>query len=617
MKRIIFLLLSSLIYIIPVQSQKLSDTLTLDEVVVTGMRVEVSRKNTPLNVSVVPRERIDEIEESAILPLLSRTVPGVFVNQRGVTGFGRDGDSSAGNISIRGVGGSPNAQVLVLVDGHPQYMGIFGHPLPNNYVASDLERVEIIRGPASILYGSNAMGGVINLITRKQKEDGVSGSMRFGYGSFNTRKLMTNTGFKKGKFDFFVSYNHDDTEGHRKDMDFRIDNSYIKAGYQLTDHFKLTADFNIADMKSLDPGREGENVDVFVANMVRGKTSISLSNRYKRTEGALFAFYNYGDHDFSDGWMSDDENYGISFYQGFRPFESTLLTLGLDHKIYGGRGNSAFPPTYADQWITVDETGGYLIAQQELLQKKLILNGGMRYQQNSIYGSEWIPQGGLTFHVNDNVSLKASASEGFRSPTIMELYLFAPNQELQPEHSYNYDVSVETGFPGTGLRAELTFFMVEGDNIIENLPNPEPPPMFKRVNTGSFSHKGFEFESSYKGIKNMYLDVNYSYLNMDKPRLAAPEHQLFAGANYRIGDFLLALQANYIGGLFVVTPDPENNTEGMTENYFMLNASAKYFLRKDVEFFLSGKNLFNTEYQIDLGYPMPGINFMGGVGIKF
>ncbi|MFW6290090.1 MAG: TonB-dependent receptor plug domain-containing protein, partial [Mariniphaga sp.] len=146
------------------------DTVKIDEVIVTGSRVEVARRNVPLTVSTVERSQIERSNESAILPVLSRRIPGLFVTERGVTGFGV-GTGSAGQISMRGVGGTaPNTQVLVLIDGHPQFQGLFGHPLPDAYVSSDVEKVEVIRGPASILYGSNAMGGVINIITREQQQ---------------------------------------------------------------------------------------------------------------------------------------------------------------------------------------------------------------------------------------------------------------------------------------------------------------------------------------------------------------------------------------------------------------------------------------------------------------
>jgi outer membrane receptor protein involved in Fe transport len=148
--------------------QSLEDTLTIDEVVVTGSKIEVARKNIPLTVSQVPREIFEQAPESALLPVLSEEVPGLFITERGVTGFGV-ATGAAGQLNMRGLGGNPTTQVLILLDGHPQFMGLMGHHLPDAYVSSDAERVEVIRGPASFLYGSNAFGGVINIITKKQR----------------------------------------------------------------------------------------------------------------------------------------------------------------------------------------------------------------------------------------------------------------------------------------------------------------------------------------------------------------------------------------------------------------------------------------------------------------
>ena len=96
---------------------------------------------------------------------------------------------AAGGMSIRGVGGAPTAGVLVLINGHPQYMGLMGHPLADSYQSLMTERVEVVRGPASMLYGSNAMGGVINIITKKQEVDGANGSAQVMYGSHNTLNI--------------------------------------------------------------------------------------------------------------------------------------------------------------------------------------------------------------------------------------------------------------------------------------------------------------------------------------------------------------------------------------------------------------------------------------------
>ena len=132
----------------------LKDTLDIQEVVVTATKTRVNKNNTPLSISVVTRQEIERSSESALLPVLSQRVPGLFVTQRGITGFGVS-TGSAGTVNIRGVG-SGN-KVLMLFDGQPQWAGIYGHSLPDTYVASDVDKVEVIRGPGSLLYGSNAM----------------------------------------------------------------------------------------------------------------------------------------------------------------------------------------------------------------------------------------------------------------------------------------------------------------------------------------------------------------------------------------------------------------------------------------------------------------------------
>ena len=132
----------------------LKDTLDIQEVVVTATKTRVNKNNTPLSISVVTRQEIERSSESALLPVLSQRVPGLFVTQRGITGFGVS-TGSAGTVNIRGVG-SGN-KVFMLFDGQPQWAGIYGHSLPDTYVASDVDKVEVIRGPGSLLYGSNAM----------------------------------------------------------------------------------------------------------------------------------------------------------------------------------------------------------------------------------------------------------------------------------------------------------------------------------------------------------------------------------------------------------------------------------------------------------------------------
>ena len=223
--------------------RSLSDTLEIEQVVVTANKTLVNKNNIPLSVSVITREEIDKSSESALLPVLSQRVPGLFVTQKGITGFGVS-NGGAGAVNIRGVGAGN--KVLMLFDGQPQWAGVFGHSLPDTYVASDVDRVEVIRGPGSLLYGSNAMGGVVNIITRSQHEEGVTTHARIMYGSYNTQKYMVNNGVKLGKFNSFFSINHDRTDGHRPNSQFNITNGFGKLGYNINNHFSVMGDVTLA-----------------------------------------------------------------------------------------------------------------------------------------------------------------------------------------------------------------------------------------------------------------------------------------------------------------------------------------------------------------------------------
>lgn len=102
---------------------------------------------------------------------------------------------------------------MVLIDGHPQYMGLMGHPIADAYQSLMAERVEVLRGPASVLYGSNAMGGVINIVTRQLHEEGVKTNINLGYGSFNTLQSEVTNRIRKGGFTSLISGSYNRTDG--------------------------------------------------------------------------------------------------------------------------------------------------------------------------------------------------------------------------------------------------------------------------------------------------------------------------------------------------------------------------------------------------------------------
>lgn len=615
----------------PVEPLGIDSLINLQGVVVSANKIQVNRNSVPLSISVIDREEIEASSESALLPVLSQRVPGLFVTQKGITGFGVN-DGSAGTVNIRGVG--QGNKVLMLFDGQPQWAGIFGHALPDTYVASDVERVEVIRGPGSLMYGSNAMGGVVNIITRHHKQEGRRTQARIMYGSYNTQKYMVNNGYNIGNFSSFISLNHDRTDGHRPNSKFHITNGFANLGYKINEHYRVTGDLSLAKFKTQNPGEIDAPVLDYLVDVLRGTTSFALENHHEKTSGALRVFYNWGNHEVNDGYepggtprsylfRSDDHNTGVLLYQSFRLVEGNTFTAGIDYKNWGGHAWNDSINGKKGELIdkSVNEVAGYVIMQQDLIDM-LSINAGVRYEHNSVFGGEWVPQAGLTVRPFEGNVIRASFSKGFRSPNIREMYMWgAANDELKPENMLNYEVAVGQSFLDGRLYGEVTAFFIDGKNMIESVsvvPGQTYP--MKNRNVGTFTNKGIELEGRYQILRNLSMDMNYSYLHTSKALLAAPAHKLNVGATYSPGRFTFNANVQSVYDLYVRLENPANKISEVKENYTVLNARAAYRFGsrdKGLNLFVKGENLTATRYTINYGFPMPKAVFMGGIDVTF
>lgn len=615
----------------PVEPLGIDSLINLQGVVVSANKIQVNRNSVPLSISVIDREEIEASSESALLPVLSQRVPGLFVTQKGITGFGVN-DGSAGTVNIRGVG--QGNKVLMLFDGQPQWAGIFGHALPDTYVASDVERVEVIRGPGSLMYGSNAMGGVVNIITRHHKQEGRRTQARIMYGSYNTQKYMVNNGYNIGNFSSFISLNHDRTDGHRPNSKFHITNGFANLGYKINEHYRVTGDLSLAKFKTQNPGEIDAPVLDYLVDVLRGTTSFALENHHEKTSGALRVFYNWGNHEVNDGYKpggtprsylfrSDDHNTGVLLYQSFRLVEGNTFTAGIDYKNWGGHAWNDSINGKKGELIdkSVNEVAGYVIMQQDLFDI-LSINAGVRYEHNSVFGGEWVPQAGLTVRPFEGNVIRTSFSKGFRSPNIREMYMWgAANDELKPENMLNYEVAVGQSFLDGRLYGEVTAFFIDGKNMIESVsvvPGQTYP--MKNRNVGTFTNKGIELEGRYQILRNLSMDMNYSYLHTSKALLAAPAHKLNVGATYSPGRFTFNANVQSVYDLYVRLENPANKISEVKENYTVLNARAAYRFGsrdKGLNLFVKGENLTATRYTINYGFPMPKAVFMGGIDVTF
>ena len=598
---------------------------TIGEVVVTGTRNETDVRHLPMTVSVVNREQIELRNDPSLLPLLTEYIPGLFTTSRGLMGYGVSG-GAAGGMSLRGIGGAPQAGLpttgmLVLIDGHPQYMGLMGHPISDAYQSLLAERVEVLRGPASVLYGSNAMGGVINIVTRKMQQDGIRTHANAGYGSYNTLQSEVTNRIRKGGFTSIVSGSYNRTDGHRTDMEFEQYGGYVKLGYEISNAWNVWADVNLTHFNASNPGEVSNPLLDNDQRITRGMTSFALANNYVKTSGALSFFYNWGRHWINDGYHpnaepldyrfhSRDKMLGVSWYQSVQLFEGNRLTAGFDYFHFGGEAwNKTLAGernTQADK--TQDDVAGYIDFRQSL-GDWLTFDMGLRVDHHSQVGTEWVPQVGLSFHLPENSEVKLMAGKGFRYPTIREMYMFRPaNPDLKPERLWSYELSFAQRLLDGRLSYGVNVFYIDGENLIMRMPIDGRP---LNVNTGKIENAGVEAQVAYRMIPAWSVDANYSYLHMDNPVLASPEHKLYVGTAFSKGRWNVSTGLQYVAGLYKKL-DPEE-----TEDFLLWNVRGTFRVLDGFDVWVKGENLLAQKYEINAGFPMPKATVMAGVNIKF
>ena len=605
----------------------------IGEVVVTGTRHETDIRHLSQTVSVVGREAIESAFQPSLLPILTEQVPGLFATARGVMGYGVS-DGAAGGLSLRGLSGG-SGRLMVLIDGHPQYMGLMGHPIADAYQSLMAERVEVLRGPASTLYGSNAMGGVVNIVTRRMREEGVKTGVNIGYGSYNTLETELTNRIRAGRFTSVVSGSYNRTDGHRADMGFEQYGGYAKLGYEISRAWSVRADANVTHFNASQPGTVTNPMLDADQRITRGMTSLAVENDYGKTSGALSVFYNWGRHRINDGYTADpddandpkayrfnsrDDMTGVSWYQSAQLFRGNRLTAGVDYYRFGGEAWNKYVEgdrrgersDIADK--TQHEVAGYVDFRQHI-GRWLTFDAGVRIDRHSHVGTEWVPQAGMSFHLPRAAELKISASKGFRYPTIREMYMFPPqNPDLKPERMWNYELSFSQRLSGGRFAYGVNLFRIDGENLIVAVPREGATPLNR--NTGRIGNTGVEAQAAWRIAPAWSAEANYSFLHMENPVPAAPEHKLYAGGVFSKGRWMVSTGVQYVAGLYT---EVKINGKGnfRTENFVLWNVRASFRAAKRLGIWARGENLLAQRYEINAGYPMPRATAAAGININF
>ena len=608
-------------------AEELQDSVALANVTVTGVRSASDVRQLPFTITTIGKDVLRENYRLNILPTLMEQVPGLTVTSRGMLGYGVS-TGAAGGMTMRGVSSSAG-QVMVLIDGHPQYNGIYGHSIADSYYTMMAERVEVLRGPASLLYGSNAMGGVINIVTDEAGVgDKVETMVNVGAGSWGTIQAEAMNRLRKGKFFSSVGGQYARSDNHRPNMGFEQYGGFLKLGYDFSEHWKLMGDASVTHFNASNPG----TVTVpKISNdqwITRIAANVVLEHNFDRVKGAVSVYDNFGIHKIDDGYntnggkpqtdlfRSKDALAGVSWYETITAWEGAKWTLGVDYQhIYG---KAWYTDKVTGDVVTTkqrqmqschvhdNEVAGYVQYHQNL-GERWSLDAGLRLDNHSQAGTEWVPQGGIVYRPIENGQIKAMVSKGFRNPTTREMYLYgtANSDSLKAESMMNYELSWHHALKNVNYG--IAAFFIDGKNMIQTVAG-------RNINSGGFINKGLEGDAAWSVTPNLTLMTNHSYVYMHKPIIGAPRYKGYIGARLKYGKWGVLAGLQQLAHLCTEVDAKNGNTY---TNATLLNMTVDYAATKGITLWAKGDNLLAHRYEINKGYVMPRATFMAGVKVKF
>ncbi|MCU0603309.1 MAG: TonB-dependent receptor [Desulfobacterales bacterium] len=645
---------------------------SLPEVVVTGTRTAQEIQKIPSNISVITAADIQRSSAKTAVDLLRR--------EEGVVVRDLLGNGKAAQVDLRGFGETASSNTLVLVDGRRtneiDLSGVDWAQIP----VEQIERIEVLRGPGSVLYGDNATAGVINIITKSP-----SGKLTAGggvtLGSYDRYRVDAQAGGGYGRTAVSFYGSHEDSDGYRDNNDYRADDFGGKAVWDATDRIRLNlsgsyhedsfglpgaltqSEVNADRRQTVNPDDQGSTRDYFV------KAGLDWD---LRTLGQLLADLSYrdrsGDSKFPDAFFPfkndfDTETLGFTpryVLQGNVFDRTNKLIAGVDlyHTQQDNTSYSGFfsplpssPTGLSD--VDRDSVGAYLNNEFYVLDNLLLTLGARReyvkydfdVQDLSAFplaplnesksDSENAYHAGLTFLYGLNSSVFTRVSRSFRFPLVDELVVYdfdtgqiRVNPDLKPQTGTHYELGVRHYFTPK-LRANLTLFRAEiEDEIFFNRP------VFTNENYPKTLHQGIEAGARAEVLKHVAVTGNYTYEKATFERgpyrnetiPAVPYHR--ANVGLRIFDLLpgveLAVDVSYYGSSFAVS-DFENDFEKL-DDYFTLDLKLSYEWEM-FRAFVGVNNLTNEEYSeyAVIGgtplqtnfYPAPERNFVFGLRAAF
>lgn len=576
----------------------------------TGIR-PLSRDRTE-DATTVSGDQLRDATRPSLLSALAAESAGLYVNSTGALHGVANGAS--GGIFLRGLGGSPNSQVLVVEDGVPDYQGIFGHPIPDAYVPALIDEALIEKGGDSVLYGSNAMGGVIALRSRFRMEEGYELASDTAYGSFDTtRETVTLLG-RKDQWDWAGSVHAMSTAGHRSGTAGRLLVGNGAVRNRLSDELSLTLRNKAIHLEGADPGPASHPYANHFYDVWRDNGSFRLEWRHNALRLNITPAFNAGVHRLYDGFRSVDVVAGTRGEVEYRLGRTAEFLVGVDqHHIAGSVENRASLEVIPVNAMNDVSTYGQ-VTLRPIAPMSVVL--GARELYSDRYGSALLYKAGLRWRVCRGLFAHTRLARNFRQPTLRELYLPFPtaNPDLRPEYALNWDAGLS--YLSDHLEGSATLYRTEARDMIRYFG---VWPAAEVVNIDHITFWGFEATVRLKRIGPFCIMGALDRKNVGRFTRQNPSTKANFGVEFTHGvgtdEIGVSLSGEWVTGLYMA-----NYRRQPMADVFVVDGQLRYrhldAARKlTLEPYILIRNLFDERYAYIADYPMPGFNAMIGLRI--
>lgn len=611
------------------------DAAAVDQVVVTAGREPEKLSEVSTSMTVIDAETLKKSQAVVVSDLLSRTA-GVTVTRNGGVG---------GSTQLR-IRGAETDQTVVLIDGvklnDPSSTG--GGYNFATLLAGNINRIEVLRGSQSTLWGSQAIGGVVNMITAVPTGPlGATVSAEAGSRDTAYGHAAVSTGGDWGGFRLAGAYyTTDGVSAFGKSYGGKEKDGYRNAAISSRLDLNVT-DWAAVDLRASYAATKNE-FDGFPAPLFAfadspeyGKTKELVSYagvRLSAFDGALKNRLGYGytqtDRDNFDPSSSVPKTFDARGtnnrfeYQGTWTINEALrATFGAEteRSWFRTASPSTFDPAPKPDRHAASTDSLYLQLQAKPL-AGLVLTGGVRQEDHSAFGDATVYQAGATYSPNDGVTVfRANYGEGFKAPSLYQLYSIYGDDGLKPEESESVDLGVEHSVLNGRVRAGVTWFHRDITNQIDFVSNNNPPNYGGYANFAKTETSGVELEATIEVTSALQLTANYT--NMDAINRSAtnngkrlprrPSETANLNADYDWSNGLTTgVSVQYVGESY----DNATNARRL-KSYALFDLRAAYPVNEQFEVFGRVENLFDKEYQTIYRYGSVGRGFFAGVRTKF